>query len=76
MKHSKVIAIIIAVILTSVAVCLSIVVYKGTLSHVPPSNILPTKERYSVSTALCKDGMYSSSISRSGTCSSHGGVKE
>lgn len=41
-----------------------------------PTNVLPTAIRHAGSTAECKDGIYSYSKSRSGTCADHGGVKQ
>jgi len=44
----------------------------GTL--LPPHALSPPSVWPEGKTALCKDGWYSASLHRSGTCSSHGGV--
>jgi hypothetical protein len=40
-----------------------------------PSGICAANTAPSGTTAVCKDGSFSSSQNRSGTCSSHGGVQ-
>lgn len=64
------------VVLVAVVVSLSVFIYKGVLTHIPPTNKIPTIERNDGAKAMCEDGYYSYSHKRSGTCSGHGGVKE
>jgi len=76
LNPAGIINVVALVLLVSVTSAIFVFIYKGTMSHVPPTNRLPTIERNEGARAQCKDGFYSYSTSRSGTCSGHGGVKE
>lgn len=73
-KWPKLVNLLVLVVITSVVVCSSIFLYTATMSKPAPNTKLPTPDKQSGARAQCKDGYYSYSISRAGTCSGHKGV--
>lgn len=76
-NHLKTILKYLAVLLLGILIAyMTLFIVNVGGEHVPPSLKAPTVAKEDGATAICSDLMYSYSISHSGTCNGHGGVKE
>lgn len=77
MRHTRQFVLLLIAVFLSLAILMSgWILYKVYSADTPPSNILPTLEKFEGATARCKDGYYSYATHYSGACSSHGGLVE